>query len=137
MRPAPLILAILAIMAILAIPQFAFIRVNSRLKRFCLIHQRKSAANSVLQEHYHGTQHSRVFALYCLRTMKIWVAITDFSWFSHLAELKPDEVNFWQPAGGRAFHVLQPGEPLLFYGRMSTRFSTAATSRSRRNTRSK
>ncbi len=46
--------------------------------------------------------------------MKIWVAITDFSWFSYLAEQKPDEVNFWQPSGGRAFHVLQPGEPLLF-----------------------
>ena len=25
-----------------------------------------------------------------------------------------DEVNFWQPSGGRQFRVLQPGEPFLF-----------------------
>ena len=25
-----------------------------------------------------------------------------------------DEVNFWQPSGGRRFHALEPGEPFLF-----------------------
>jgi len=24
------------------------------------------------------------------------------------------EVNFWQPSGGREFHVLAPGEPFFF-----------------------
>lgn len=46
--------------------------------------------------------------------MKFYVAITDFSWFTYLANRKPDEVNFWQPSGGRQFRALEPGEPLLF-----------------------
>jgi putative restriction endonuclease len=46
--------------------------------------------------------------------MKFYVAITDFSWFSYLSDRKPDEVNFWQPSGGRTFRALEPGDPLLF-----------------------
>lgn len=46
--------------------------------------------------------------------MKFYVAITDFSWFTYLADRAPDEVNFWQPSGGRMFRALEPGEPLLF-----------------------
>jgi putative restriction endonuclease len=46
--------------------------------------------------------------------MKVWVGVTDRSWFEHLAALKPDEVNFWRPSGPGEFHVLQPGEPFLF-----------------------
>ena len=46
--------------------------------------------------------------------MRFYVAITDFDWFTYLSAQKPDEVNFWQPSGGRVFHALQPGEPLLF-----------------------
>ena len=46
--------------------------------------------------------------------MKLWVGITDDDWFRFLAEIKPDEVNFWQPSGGRIFQVLQPGELFLF-----------------------
>lgn len=46
--------------------------------------------------------------------MKFYVAITDLDWFTFLADQKPDEVNFWQPSGGRAFRALEPGEPLLF-----------------------
>lgn len=38
--------------------------------------------------------------------MKLYVGIADEDWF--------DEVNFWQPAGGRDFRVLEPGEPFLF-----------------------
>lgn len=46
--------------------------------------------------------------------MKIWVGITDLDWFEFLSRRQPDEVNFWQPSSGRAFKVLQPGEPFLF-----------------------
>lgn len=45
-----------------------------------------------------------------------YVANTDFDWFSFLAQRAPlDEVNFWQPSGGKnRFLVLQPGEPFFF-----------------------
>lgn len=46
--------------------------------------------------------------------MKIWVGVTDKSWYQHLARAAPDEVNFWQPSGSRTFRALQPGEPFLF-----------------------
>ena len=46
--------------------------------------------------------------------MKIWVGVTDYDWFRFLRQRQPDEVNFWQPGGGRAFKVLQPGELFLF-----------------------
>lgn len=46
--------------------------------------------------------------------MKLWVGVTDDDWFRFLAGIKPDEVNFWQPSGGRTFQVLQPGELFLF-----------------------
>ncbi len=46
--------------------------------------------------------------------MKIWVGVTDEQWFNRLSVLKPDEVNFWQPSGGRKFAALAPGEPFLF-----------------------
>ena len=46
--------------------------------------------------------------------MKVWVGVTDDGWFNYLRVRNPDEVNFWQPSGGREFRVLQPGEPFLF-----------------------
>ncbi len=46
--------------------------------------------------------------------MKIWVGVTDEQWFDQLRLLQPDEVNFWQPSGGRRFAALAPGEPFLF-----------------------
>jgi putative restriction endonuclease len=46
--------------------------------------------------------------------MKIWVGVTDEDWFVRLKHLQPDEVNFWQPSGGRTFRALAPGEPFLF-----------------------
>lgn len=46
--------------------------------------------------------------------MKLWVGVTDKSWFDHLSILSPDEVNFWQPSGSRTFRALEPGEPFLF-----------------------
>lgn len=43
------------------------------------------------------------------------LANTDAEWFQFLRGLGDvEEVNFWQPSGGRSFHVLKPGEPLLF-----------------------
>src|SRR6266542_1680902 len=47
--------------------------------------------------------------------MRAYVAVTDRDWFRFLLE-RPDldEVNFWQPSGGRGFHSIQPGEPFLF-----------------------
>ena len=46
--------------------------------------------------------------------MRLLVAITDSDWFKYLAELRPEEVNFWQPSGSGSFQALSPGEPLLF-----------------------
>jgi putative restriction endonuclease len=47
--------------------------------------------------------------------VRAFVAVTDGDWFRFLSSLEGvDEVNFWQPRGGRNFRVLQPGEPLLF-----------------------
>lgn len=46
--------------------------------------------------------------------MRLYVAITDSDWYGHLASLKPDEVNFWQPSASTQFRALLPGEPLLF-----------------------
>lgn len=47
--------------------------------------------------------------------MKAYVAVTDNEWFRFLRNRAPlDEVNFWQPGGGRLFKLLSPGEPFLF-----------------------
>ena len=47
--------------------------------------------------------------------VQLFVAVTDQSWFDQLSASGPlDEVNFWQPSGGREFKALQPGELLLF-----------------------
>lgn len=47
--------------------------------------------------------------------MKAYVAVTDLDWYTFLSSQPGiEEVNFWQPGGGRGFHVLSPGEPLLF-----------------------
>jgi putative restriction endonuclease len=47
--------------------------------------------------------------------VRFYVGITDDDWFAYLSGSGPiEEVNFWQPSGGRQFRVLQPGEPFLF-----------------------
>lgn len=47
--------------------------------------------------------------------MRGYVAVTDFDWYEFLRARTPlDEVNFWQPSGGRGFHAVGPGEPFLF-----------------------
>jgi putative restriction endonuclease len=46
---------------------------------------------------------------------RAFVAVTDTSWFEFLTKLDSvDEVNFWQPGGGRNFRALDLGQPLLF-----------------------
>ncbi len=47
--------------------------------------------------------------------MNAFIAVTDYRWFTFLANLpKPDEINFWQPGGNRAFTAIQPSELFLF-----------------------
>ncbi len=47
--------------------------------------------------------------------MRGYLGVTDLDWYRFLHRQPGlDEVNFWQPSGGRAFRVLQPGEPFLF-----------------------
>ena len=44
-----------------------------------------------------------------------YVGLTDPDWYDFLAtEPKVDEVNFWQPHGGRAFHALERGDLFFF-----------------------
>jgi len=47
--------------------------------------------------------------------MNLFLAVTHNDWFGFLRR-RPgiDEVNFWQPGGGREFKALRPGEPFLF-----------------------
>jgi putative restriction endonuclease len=44
--------------------------------------------------------------------MKLFVAPTDFAWYSFLASKQPEEVNFWQPSANVGFHALDNGDPL-------------------------
>jgi putative restriction endonuclease len=47
--------------------------------------------------------------------MKAFVAVTDRDWYEFLRRRSDlDEVNFWQPGGGRQFRALSPGQPFLF-----------------------
>jgi putative restriction endonuclease len=47
--------------------------------------------------------------------MRAYIGITDRDWFDFLSK-RPhlEEVNFWQPGGGRNFRAIQPGQPFLF-----------------------
>ena len=46
--------------------------------------------------------------------MKFYVGVTDNSWFKYLAQLQPDEVNFWQPGGSQTFRAIPQYAPFLF-----------------------
>ena len=46
--------------------------------------------------------------------VKLYVAVTDRSWFDQLAASPPEEVNFWQPSGRVNFGALRQGELFLF-----------------------
>lgn len=45
--------------------------------------------------------------------MKFWIGVTDDGWFEYLRDIKPDEVNFWQPSGV-GFRAIEQGAPFLF-----------------------
>ncbi|HWP36421.1 MAG TPA: HNH endonuclease [Gemmatimonadales bacterium] len=50
-----------------------------------------------------------------MTSLKAFVAVTDNDWFRFLrARPELDEVNFWQPGGGRQFRALDTGQPFLF-----------------------
>ena len=50
-----------------------------------------------------------------MQTQKGYIGLTDPDWYRFLsAQPRVDEVNFWQPHGGRAFRVLRRGEPFFF-----------------------
>jgi len=46
--------------------------------------------------------------------MKMYVALTDYDWFSTLKREKCDEVNFWKPNGRINFRALSEGDLFLF-----------------------
>lgn len=46
--------------------------------------------------------------------MHAYVGVTDGDWYRHLASAGVNEVNFWRPGGGSAFHRLAVGEPFFF-----------------------
>jgi len=47
--------------------------------------------------------------------MRGYIGNTDFEWYRFLsAQPDLDEVNFWQPSGGRGFKAIKPGEPFFF-----------------------
>jgi putative restriction endonuclease len=45
--------------------------------------------------------------------MKFFVGVTDNRWYRFLAELRPDELNFWRPSG-TGFRAIEAGSPSLF-----------------------
>ncbi len=54
-------------------------------------------------------------------------ALTDPEWYRFLLQRpQVDEVNFWQPHGGRTFRALSPGEPIFYSGC----YSSASSARS-------
>ena len=46
--------------------------------------------------------------------MKIWIGVTDKSWFGHRTHLEFDQAKFWQPSVSRGLKVLRRRESLLF-----------------------
>lgn len=46
--------------------------------------------------------------------MKFWVGVIDNKWHQFLSQLRPDEVNFWQPSGITPFKGAPMGLPFLF-----------------------
>jgi len=46
--------------------------------------------------------------------VRAYVGVTDVEWARHLASSRAEEVNFWRPAGDRAFRALSVGELFFF-----------------------
>lgn len=50
-----------------------------------------------------------------MNTNRGFIGLTDPDWHSFLRSLpRVDEVNFWQPHGGRVFRAIQRGDPFFF-----------------------
>ena len=45
--------------------------------------------------------------------MQFFVGVTDNDWCRFVAELRPEELNFWRPSGG-SFSAIEEGSPFLF-----------------------
>ena len=46
--------------------------------------------------------------------MNFYLGVTDTDWYRFLREMKPEDINFWQPRGHASFKVLNRGAPFLF-----------------------
>lgn len=46
--------------------------------------------------------------------MKIWVGVTDWDWFRYHYKNGSEELNFWQPKGGKPLRAVDTGAPFLF-----------------------
>lgn len=47
--------------------------------------------------------------------MRGYIANTDYDWYNFLKNQPHlEEVNFWQPSGGRSFRAISPGSPFFF-----------------------
>jgi putative restriction endonuclease len=46
--------------------------------------------------------------------LTIYVGLTDWDWYQHLASRRPQEVNYWRPSAQGAFAALSAGELFLF-----------------------
>jgi len=49
-----------------------------------------------------------------MKKLEFYIGNTDYDWFIFLKNLRPDEINFWQPGGKTRFHAINIGEPFLF-----------------------
>lgn len=47
-------------------------------------------------------------------SIQFYAGITDPIWFEFLANLRPDEVNFWRPKNQNRFAAIRPGELFIF-----------------------
>jgi putative restriction endonuclease len=46
--------------------------------------------------------------------MKFYIGTTDYNWFHYLSQIRPEDINFWQPGGKHNFRVITSGAPFLF-----------------------
>lgn len=44
--------------------------------------------------------------------MNLYLANTDYDWFTYLKGINPEDVNFWQPSG-KSFKAIEPGSPFV------------------------
>jgi len=47
-------------------------------------------------------------------SVQFYAGVTDPKWFNFLAQMQPDEVNFWRPRNQNRFGAIEPGALFLF-----------------------